>query len=36
VREREKVMRGMDHDESAQLLLDGNKIFYNFIRLHMS
>lgn len=36
IREREKVMRGMDHDESAQNLLDGAMIFYNFIRPHMS
>ena len=36
VREREKVMRGMDHDESAQALLDGNRVFYNFIRPHMA
>ncbi len=35
IREREKVMRGMDTDESAQKLLDGNRLFYNFIRPHM-
>lgn len=35
IREREKVMRGMDHDETAQILADGMKINYNFIRPHM-
>ena len=28
-------MRGMDNNESAQKLLDGNRLFYNFIRPHM-
>lgn len=33
-REREKVMRGMDHRESAQKLIDVYRIHYNFIRNH--
>lgn len=33
-REREKVMRGMDHKESAQKLIDAYRIHYNFIRNH--
>lgn len=33
-REREKVMRGMDHKESAQKLIDAYRIHYNFIRGH--
>jgi transposase-like protein len=33
-REREKVMRGMDHKESAQKLIDAYRIHYNFIRSH--
>lgn len=32
--EREKVMRGMDHKESAQKLIDAYRIHYNFIRGH--
>jgi len=35
IREREKVMRGMDHDGTAQILSDGMRINYNFIRPHM-
>lgn len=35
-REREKVMRGMDHKESAQKLIDAMRIHYNFIREHSS
>jgi len=35
-RDREKVMRGMDHAESAQKLIDANRIHYNFIREHGS
>ncbi|MDE1831863.1 MAG: IS1/IS6 family transposase, partial [Thaumarchaeota archaeon] len=33
-REREKVMRGMDHKESAQKLIDAYRIHYNFVRGH--
>jgi len=35
-RDREKVMRGMDHKESAQKLIDAMRIHYNFIREHGS
>jgi len=33
-RDREKVMRGMDHRESAQKLIDAMRIHYNFVRGH--
>jgi len=29
-------MRGLDHDESAQMLIDGKRLYYNFIRPHMA
>lgn len=35
IREREKVMRGMDSDRTAQILTDGIRINYNFIQPHM-
>ncbi len=35
IRDREKTFRGMDNDESAQILSDGMRINYNFIRPHM-
>jgi len=35
-RDREKVMRGMDHRESAQRLIDAYRIHYNFVREHGS
>lgn len=35
IRDREKTMRGMDHDETAQIISDGIRINYNFIRPHM-
>jgi transposase-like protein len=35
-RDREKVMRGMDHKESAQKTIDAYRIHYNFIREHSS
>ncbi len=35
-RDREKVMRGMDHKESAQKTIDAFRIHYNFIRNHSS
>jgi len=35
-RDREKVMRGMDHKDSAQKLIDATRIHYNFIREHGS
>lgn len=36
VREREKVMRGMKGDETAEELMEGFRTYYNFIRPHMS
>ncbi len=35
-RDREVVMRGMDHKESAQKLLDSYRTYYNFCREHSS
>ena|SRR5438093_4899274 len=35
-RDREVVMRGMDHAESAQKTIDAYRIHYNFIREHGS
>jgi transposase-like protein len=35
-RDREKVMRGMDHKESAQKTIDAFRIHYNFVREHSS
>jgi len=35
-RDRERVMRGMDHAESAQKLIDACRIHYNFIKEHGS
>jgi putative transposase len=34
VRDREVVMRGMDHKESAQELLEGMRIYHNYVRRH--
>lgn len=36
VRDREKVMRGMDHKESAQKLMEAYRVYYNYIRIHGS
>lgn len=35
-RDREVVVRGMDHKDSAQKLIDAYRIHYNFIRNHSS
>ena len=35
IRDREKTFRGMDNDRSAQIMADGMRINYNFIRPHM-
>jgi transposase-like protein len=35
IRERHKVMRSTDNAESAQVLSDAYRIYYNFIRPHM-
>jgi transposase-like protein len=34
VRERTKVMRGLDNDETAQKMVDAERLYYNFIRPH--
>lgn len=36
VRERTKVMRGLDHDESAERMLEANRIYYNYLRPHQA
>jgi transposase-like protein len=36
VREREKVMRGIKSDETAEELMNGLRTYYNFVRPHMS
>lgn len=36
IRERTKVTRGLDSEGSAQTLIDGNRIYYNFLRPHMA
>lgn len=36
VRERNKVMRGLDEEKTAQTIIDGFRIYYNFIRPHMA
>lgn len=35
-RDRNKTQRGLDHAESAQLMADGTRIEYDFIRPHMA
>lgn len=35
VRDRYKVMRGLDNDESAKKVIDGFWLYYNFLRPHM-
>lgn len=36
IRERNKTMRGLDNEDSAQTIIDGMRIYYNFIRPHMA
>ena len=36
IRERNKTMRGLDNEDSAQTIVDGMRIYYNFIRPHMA
>jgi transposase-like protein len=36
IRQRNKVMRGLDREASAQTMMDGMRIYYNFIRPHMA
>jgi transposase-like protein len=34
IRQRNKVMRGLDDEETAQTIMDGMRIYYNFLRPH--
>jgi hypothetical protein len=34
IRQRNKVMRGLDEESTAQTMMDGLRIYYNFIRPH--
>jgi transposase InsO family protein len=36
IRQRSKVMRGLDDVETAQTMMDGLRIYYNFMRPHMA
>jgi len=36
IRQRNKVMRGLDDEATAQTMMDGMRIYYNFIRPHMA
>ena len=36
IRERNKTMRGLDNEQTAQTIMDGMRIYYNFIRPHMA
>jgi len=36
IRQRNKVMRGLDDEATPQTMMDGLRIYYNFIRPHMA
>lgn len=36
LKERTKVMRGLDNDETAQKMMDANRIYYNYLRPHQA
>lgn len=36
IRQRNKVMRGLDDMQTAQTMMDGLRIHYNFMRPHMA
>jgi len=36
VKERTKVMRGLDRDETAQRMMEANRIYYNYLRPHQA
>jgi transposase-like protein len=36
IRQRNKVMRGLDEESTAQTMMDGMRIYYNFIRPHVA
>jgi transposase-like protein len=36
IRQRSKVMRGLDEEATAQTMMEGIQIYYNFLRPHMA
>jgi transposase-like protein len=36
IKERTKVMRGLDNDETAQRMMDANRLYYNYLRPHQA
>jgi transposase-like protein len=36
IRQRNKIMRGLDGEATAQTMMDGLQIYYNFLRPHMA
>jgi len=36
IKERTKVMRGLDNDEIAQKMVEANRIYYNHLRPHQT
>jgi transposase-like protein len=36
IRQRNKVMRGLDDEATAQTMMDGLQVYYNFLRPHMA
>ena len=36
IRQRNKIMRGLDDETTAQTMMDGLQIYYNFLRPHMA
>ena len=36
IRQRNKVMRGLDDEVTAQTMMDGLRIYYNFMKPHMA
>lgn len=36
IRDRDKVMRGLGNPESSEKIIDGHRIYYNFVRPHMT
>ena len=36
IRQRNKVMRGLDDEATAQTMMDGSQVYYNFLRPRMA
>jgi transposase-like protein len=36
IKERTKVMRGLDNDDAAQKMMDANRLYYNYLRPHQA